>query len=100
MSNGKRIIQGLSEAVAYVRGEAVAAKEHNRIVEGGVDVAAIRQKLKLSQREFAMKFGFALGTLRHWEQGQRMPDGPARTLLAIIDHDPEAVERALQKHAA
>jgi putative transcriptional regulator len=96
MSNGARILQGLREAAAYARGEAVQAKEHHRIVANTVDVSAIRQKLGLSQREFALKFGFSLGTLRHWEQGQRLPDGPARILLTIIDRDPEAVERALK----
>jgi len=29
----------------------------------------------------------------HWEQGKRMPRGPARALLAVIAHAPETVFR-------
>ncbi|HEX2656518.1 MAG TPA: helix-turn-helix domain-containing protein, partial [Xanthobacteraceae bacterium] len=54
------------------------------------------RKLKLSQREFALRFGFSLGTVRNWEQGHRTPEGPARALLTIIDREPAAVERALK----
>lgn len=60
-----------------------------------VDVAAIRAKSGLSQERFAAVFGISLSTLRNWEQGRRAPEGPARVLLQVIDHEPEAVRRAL-----
>jgi putative transcriptional regulator len=53
----------------------------------------------MSQPEFALRFGFSLGTLRQWEQGRRLPDGPARVLLTVISHQPEAVKKALEKEA-
>ncbi len=59
---------GRREAAAYARGETVEVKEHHRVVANAVDVSAIRQKLGLTRREFALKFGFSLGTLRHWQQ--------------------------------
>jgi putative transcriptional regulator len=59
------------------------------------DVGEIRTKLKLSQREFAQRYGFSIDSIQNWEQGRRVPDGPARTLLAVIAHNPKAVERAL-----
>ena len=34
-------------------------------------------------------------TLRHWEPGDRSPQGPALVLLNVIDRDPAAVLRAL-----
>jgi putative transcriptional regulator len=34
--------------------------------------------------------------LRNWEQGRRVPEGPARALLIAIDRAPGAVMRALQ----
>ena len=41
----------------------------------------------------------ALGTspsgYRKWEQGQRRPSGAARTLLRVMDKEPEAVLRVL-----
>jgi len=49
----------------------------------------------LSQEQFASRFGVPLGTLRDWEQGVSAPDTAARTLLRVIEHDPEAVLRAL-----
>ena len=60
-----------------------------------VDVAAIRKRLGLTQTAFAGRFGVPIGTLRDWEQGRRAPEGPARSLLMVIDREPEAVERAL-----
>ena len=38
------------------------------------------------------------GTLKIWEQQRRAPDGPARTLLLLIDAMPEAVEQVLKEH--
>jgi putative transcriptional regulator len=60
-----------------------------------VDVRAIREKLKLSQSEFAARFGFTAASVRQWEQGRRHPHGPARVLLTIIEREPNAVRRAL-----
>jgi putative transcriptional regulator len=51
--------------------------------------------MKLSQSEFASRFGIALGTLQDWEQQRKRPEGPARVLLLVIDRDPDAVTRAL-----
>jgi putative transcriptional regulator len=62
-----------------------------------VDVRAIREKLKLSQSEFAARFGFTAAAVRQWEQGRRYPHGPARVLLTIIAREPGAVRRALNE---
>jgi putative transcriptional regulator len=62
-----------------------------------VDVRSVRQKLGLSQSKFATRFGFTAATVRNWEQGRTQPDGPARVLLAVIVHHPDAVEDALRK---
>ena len=61
-----------------------------------VDVRSIREKLDLSQSEFAARFGFTAGAVRQWEQGRRQPQGPARVLLTIIAREPGAVSRALK----
>jgi|CXWL01.1.fsa_nt_gi putative transcriptional regulator len=59
------------------------------------DVAAMRKRMKLTQRQFALRFGFSLATVRNWEQGRALADGPARVLLTVIDTEPRAVMRAL-----
>jgi len=60
------------------------------------DVAFLRRRMKLSQAEFATRFGFSVATVRNWEQGRVLADGPARILLAVIAKEPQAVIRALR----
>jgi putative transcriptional regulator len=67
-----------------------------RLVPPMPDVAALRRRLKLSQAEFATNFGFSVATVRNWEQGRVLADGPARVLLAVIANEPKAVLRALR----
>lgn len=62
-----------------------------------VNVKAIRLGLGLSQTKFAARFGFAPASVRNWEQGRRIPDGPARILLAVIGEYPGMVESVLRK---
>ncbi|CCG41165.1 helix-turn-helix domain-containing protein [Magnetospirillum molischianum] len=57
---------------------------------------AIRDKLDLTQEQFAGRFGFSVNTLRHWEQGRRQPEGPTRAYLLVIDRALEAVQNALR----
>jgi putative transcriptional regulator len=59
-------------------------------------VRALRQKLKLTQEEFATRFHLPLGTVRDWEQGAHRPDKAAQVLLTVIAKDPDAVARALK----
>ena len=66
-----------------------------RYVGASPDVRALREQLGLSQEVFAARFGLALRTVQEWEQRRRVPEGPARTLLRVIERDPTAVERAL-----
>ena len=93
--HGDSLIRGLKEAVSVAKGKAQEARSSIIDVPTDIDVRAIRERLDLSQEEFAMLFGFSLGTLRHWEQGRRYPDGAARTFLMVIDRDPDAVRKAL-----
>ena len=58
---------------------------------------SVRQKLRLSQARFAERFGFTAATVKNWEQDRTEPEGPARVLLAVIAHHPDAVEDALRK---
>ncbi len=96
MSNvAKSIRKGLEEAVAYAEGSGDGNLYRVHIPEA-IDVRAIRLKLDMTQQEFAGRFGFSVSTLRHWEQGRRQPEGPARAYLQVIDRDPEAVRLALQ----
>lgn len=55
----------------------------------------IRQRLDLTQEQFAERFEIPLGTLRDWEQGVSVPDRAARTLLRVIEEDPEGGRNAI-----
>jgi putative transcriptional regulator len=89
------IKRGLQEAIAYADGTAdkSAYAVH---VPANIDVKAIRAALAMSQQEFAGRFGFSVNTLRHWEQGTRVPEGSARAYLLVIQRAPEAVQEALR----
>ena len=59
------------------------------------DVKKIRERLSLSQTEFALMIGVSVATLRNWEQGRRVPEGPARALLKVAAERPDALVDAL-----
>ena len=65
------------------------------LVNPGPDLRRLRSRLGLSQEAFAERFGLSLRTVQDWEQQRRVPDGPARVLLRVIERDPDAVVRAL-----
>jgi len=58
-------------------------------------VTNIRKKLRVSQAKFAHIIGVSVDTLQNWEQGRRVPEGPALALLKVAEANPEAVIRAL-----
>ena len=59
------------------------------------EVRDLRQRARLTQIEFAARLGVPVETIRNWEQGKRMPRGPARALLAVIARAPDTVFAAL-----
>lgn len=60
-----------------------------------IDVKAIRAKLGLTQREFAVRFCFDVDSVQNWEQGRYPPDPSTRILLKVIEQHPEVVEDVL-----
>jgi putative transcriptional regulator len=60
-----------------------------------ITVRDLRRRARLTQMEFAARLGVPVETIRNWEQGKRMPRGPARALLAVIAHAPDTVFAAL-----
>lgn len=89
------IKRGLEQAINYAEG---AADQTNfRVhIPTEIDVKAIREKLQMTQDVFSSEFGIPLKTLRHWEQKRRIPEGPTRAYLLVIERDSAAVKRALR----
>lgn len=62
------IKQGLNEAIAFAQGQTTGAMVHEF---APLDIEAVRAQVGMTQAEFAATFGISLGTLRHWERGDR-----------------------------
>lgn len=62
-----------------------------------VDAKAIGQKLHLTQDETSAFLGTSASGYEKWEQGAQQPSGAARTLLRVMEKEPEAVLRALSR---
>jgi putative transcriptional regulator len=86
------LVSSIKQAGAIHRGERRASRS---FIFKPEDVRAIRQSLGRSQAEFALLIGVSVATLRNWEQGRRVPEGPARALLRVAAANPRAVIRAL-----
>jgi len=89
------IKQGLNEAIAHANSKG-KLKGVNVYQPQAVDVSGLRQRLNLTQEQFAARFGLSVATLRHWERGGRAPSGASLVLLNVIDRNPGAVLDALR----
>jgi putative transcriptional regulator len=62
-------------------------------------VRSIRDRIGMSQSEFAMMLRVPKPTLQNWEQGRRIPEGPALALLLLADKVPDVVQEVLSRTA-
>jgi putative transcriptional regulator len=82
------LVASVREGGAILRGE---KKPERAFAVDGPNVKHIRAAYELSQNEFAALLGISVKTLRNWEQGRRLPKGPARVLLQVAAKHPDAV---------
>jgi putative transcriptional regulator len=94
----ERLKQGLEEGIAHARGEIelVTRKVSTSLpppprAYGPADVAAVRERLRMGQVEFALIFCVSAKTVQSWEQGVRSPSPAATRLLQVLE-DPKAME--------
>lgn len=71
---GQEIGASLREAIRWARGEDLPVKV-TEVQVSAIDVRGVRRKLRLSQSQFASRFGFAVASVKNWEQGRTRPDG-------------------------
>lgn len=88
----EELLASVGEAGAIRRGELPPSR---CFTFASNDIREIRRGLNQTQEEFAAMIGVSVGTLRNWEQGRRIPEGPARALLQVASCNPEAVRKAL-----
>lgn len=67
------------------------------VTQEPVDVRAVRERLGLTQEQFAWRYGLDVSAIRNWETGRRKPDLAALGYLRVIDQLPEQVSRILEK---
>ena len=82
------LVASVREGGTILRGERPAARSFPVL---SPDIKNIRDGFGLTQAQFAAMLGISVRTLRNWEQGRRVPQGPARVLLQVAAKHPEAV---------
>lgn len=95
---GRDLEEAFLEMAAHLRGE-VEAESYEVADDGDIltpeRVQAIRRKVAASTKEFERQFRISARTMEAYEQGRRRPDATMRTLLRVIEREPDAVRRAL-----
>lgn len=90
----QQLAASLKEGGAILHGKKKAKRSTTLQVP---DARAVREKLGLSQNQFASLIGISPRTLQNWEQGHRHPEGTARALLRVAESHPQAVLEALHR---
>jgi putative transcriptional regulator len=87
------LVASVREGGAILRGEQAASRI---FTIQPLEIKDIRDSFGLTQVEFAAMLGISVRTLRNWEQGRRVPEGPARVLLQVAAKHPAAVLDVVQ----
>jgi putative transcriptional regulator len=82
------LVASVREGGAILRGDQPASR---MFTIQAPEIKEIRASFGLTQEQFAALLGISVRTLRNWEQGRRVPEGPARVLLQVAAKHPEAV---------
>ncbi len=90
---GSEFLEAMQQAADILTGKLAPARVWHPPAR--VDVRVIRDRLGLSQPEFARRFGFSVSAVREWEHGRRQPEAAARVLLLVIASRPEVVDEVL-----
>jgi len=91
------LVASVREGGAILRGEQTPSRTFTIQPPA---IRSIRDGFGLTQEQFAALLGISVRTLRNWEQGRRVPEGPARVLLQVAAKHPEAVLDVVQGKAS
>lgn len=90
-ARGRVDYDALDATTEAVIARQIAEDEEEARLETARRARRIRKRLGLTQMEFSRRIDVPLDTIRNWEQGKRLPAGPARALLKILEVSPEAL---------
>ena len=85
----------LLQSVKEMKAEKVGAIHHIDISE----IIEARNKVGLTQLQFAELMGVSKRTLQEWEQGRKSPSGAARSLLKIAIARPDVLKEVFTQPA-
>ena len=92
MTEKRDLFRELRDGLEEIRDRPESLRRHSIAPP---DIRRVRGLFGMSQSQMAVFLNVSVRTLQNWEQGRRGPTGPARTLLRIMQEEPEAVKRAL-----
>ena len=83
------IMNGLTESLAYAKGDTSKARKINVTVAElpqyhDKEIKKIREDLNLTQKNFAFVLGVSLKTVEAWESGRNIPQGTAQRFLQLL----------------
>ena len=93
-----RLRQGLSDSVAYSKGELSLVTTELPAPPPRPDpakIVSLRKQYRMSQAVFAAVVNVSVKTVQSWEQGLRRPSDAALRMLQVIRREPDVVERIL-----
>lgn len=95
------MMAGLVEAKKYRAGQKtklrVSRMAFPPVEMRPAQIRSVRNRLRLSQPEFAEFLCTSIGTVRSWEQGSRSPHSSALRLLAIAKENPALLLRMAEE---
>ena len=91
------IIQGLTEAVEYEKGNGKARTAKCTVTPApeftSQEIKDIRLGFGMTQLTFAEVMGVSVKTVEAWEAGTNKPIGSARRFLSVLKADPTLLSR-------
>ena len=85
------------DAAALARELRTAGIKATQVSTAPVDVQATRNRLGMTQDQFALRYGLDLAALRNWEQGRRRPNRTTSAYLRVIARLPKEAGRAQEE---
>lgn len=87
------IMDGLTEALAYEKGQASAETFSRKQALPTINVLSIRNSLDMTQKAFANVLGVSCRTVEAWECGKTNPSPTAKKLMYLIQIDHSLVDK-------
>lgn len=84
----EELLASVKEGGVILRGEKDPSRSFHL---DRLDIKRIRDRYNLTQEQFSAMLGISVRTLRNWEQGRRIPEGPAMVLLRVAEKHPEVI---------